>query len=460
MKKIIYLCLLPLLAGCEGFLELQPKSEASADNFYQTAKNFNTALMGAYGQLQQYPDMYIELVSYRSDELTFGAPTAGTQDRYNIDKFTDDPSNQILLDAWGDLYNGISRCNEIIERLPASEISEELKKQYDAEARFLRAYHYFNLVNFWGSVPLVLKPLTAAEALKIGRSPVGDVEASLESDLELAIEHLPTTFAGNDAGRATSGAARTLLSKIYLRQEKYTEAANTLRPLIPLGGTYSLLPDISQVFSVTNKSNSEVVFAVRFNKEVSDGGHPLWLTTNSADATLVPAGLLKAYETNDARRKLLAYARSGASTTYVMNKFMDVLSTATTRAGNDYILLRYADVLLMFAEASNEVGFTATGEALDALNRVRTRAGLEAYRNGELDNQQRFRDAVLLERRLEFPYEGHRYFDLIRSGTIKEEIQRYEEISVPDFRLLYPLPQSEIEKIGNPSIFSQNPGYN
>lgn len=460
MKKIFYLMILVLLASCKkGFLELEPQSETNASGFYKTAQDFGTAVAGAYASLQNYPNMYFELSSYRSDELTLGAPTAGTQDRYNIDKFNDDPSNQLLLEVWKNLYNGIARCNEVITRLPDAPVPENLKKQYDAEARFIRAYHYFNLVNFWGSVPLVLKPLTAAEATQAGKNSIAEIDATLESDLSIAIQNLPDEFTGTNTGRATSVAARTLLAKIQLRQKKYAAVKSTLQPLITAGGTYDLLPDISQVFSISNKNNKEIIFAVRFNKEVPGEGHPLWLTTNSATASQVPAGLLNAYQAGDSRRNLLLYGRSGTSTTYVMNKFADVLSVTNKTAENDFILLRYADVLLMYAEASNELAYASSGEALNALNRVHTRAGLTAYADGQLADQQSFREAIYLERRLEFPYEGHRYFDLIRTGAVKAEIKKYESIDVPDFRLIYPIPQSEIEKINNPSILSQNPGY-
>lgn len=460
MKKIYYLIILVMLTSCKkGFLELEPQSQANANGFYKTAQDFGTAVAGAYAQLQNYPNMYFELVSFRADELTLGAPTAGTQDRYNIDKFTDDPSNQILLEVWKNLYNGVARCNDIITRLPTASIPEDLKKQYDAEARFIRAYHYFNLSNFWGGVPLVTRPLTASEALLVGGSSIAEINATLEADLLIAIEKLPASFSGTNTGRATSVAARTLLAKIHLRQKKYTAVKATLQPLIAIGGTYDLLPVITQVFSNTNKNNKEIIFGIRFNKEVTGEGHPLWLTTNSATATQVPSHLLNAYQSTDSRKNLLLYARSGTSTTYVMNKFADVLSVTNRTAENDFILLRYADVLLMYAEAVNELAYASSGEAFEALNRVHTRAGLPAYPNSQLTDQQSFRDAILLERKLEFPYEGHRYFDLVRTGNLKSEIKKYELIDIKDFRQLYPIPQTEIEKINNQSIFSQNQGY-
>lgn len=462
MKNFLSIILLSLLlTSCKkGFLTLNPESEANAENYYKTSKDFNTALIGAYARFTDYPTMYFEMSSYRSDELSLGAPTAGTQDRYNIDKFADDPSNQILLNVWGNLYNGISRCNEIIARLPDASLADAERRQVEAEARFIRAYHYYHLVKFWGNVPLITQPVSPSESLKAGSVPAGQILSTMADDLRFAKENLPERFASQaDLGRATSGAATVLLAKVLMEQKNYAEVQRLLKPL--LTGRYKLLTDIAEVFKVTNKNNEEVIFSIRYNKEVPGAGHGLWLSTTSAKSSLVPPKLLAAYGANDRRRDLLLYSRSGSSNNFVPNKFMDVISATTQNAENDWILLRFSEVLLMYAEAVNELGYAASGDAFDCLNKVRQRSAVADpnFTSTRLPNQAAFRDAVQQEYKLELAYEGQRWLILTRTGKAASAIRQEENINLPTFRELFPIPQTEIEKIGNPSIMPQNPGY-
>lgn len=452
------------LIGCgRGFLDLEPKSEANAVNFYQTEDDFRSALVGAYRSFRAYPGMYFELSSFRSDESRLLAPTAGTQDRYDIDQFRDNPSNQLLLGVWRDLYRGIFICNEIIEQLEGSSISKDLNVQFQAEAKFIRAYHYYNLVNFWGSVPLVLKTLTPAESLKAGQASIEVIRQAIESDLLYAADenNLPLTFAAADQGRATSMAAKALLAKLYLTEHAFDKVVTTLETLVDQNGPYTLLETPRQVFAADNKGNSEVIFAVKYNKDFAGEGHGLWLSSASSSASQIPPNLFDAYATNDRRRELLSYVRSGTSgSNYVPLKFMDTFSTInSTQVGNDFILLRFADILLMFAEASNEQAYLANGKAFSALNRIRSRADVDEYSSSDLGNQTQFRDAVYRERRLELAYEGHRWFDLVRTQTAEPVLRDAEDIDIPDFRLVFPIPVSEIEKINDPAVLRQHSGY-
>ncbi len=463
MKNILILIIaLVTLVGCKkGFLDIAPESQANAENFYKTSSDYETGLVGAYEKLKAYPNMYLELSSYRSDELTLGAPTAGTQDRYNIDKFQDDASNQLLLGSWADLYNGINRCNQITTRIKEVSFAENLKNQYEAEAKFIRAYHYYNLVNLWGNVPLVLSVISPEEALKTGSTKANDILNTIADDLRFAVLNLPQAYPSNAIGRATKGAASTLLAKVLLMQKKYPEVITALEPVI---GKYSLQTNVSDVFDVNKKNNTEVIFSVRFNKEVVGAGHGLWLNTTSASSSLIPPAIIGAYEpTKDKRRDLLLQARSGTSNNYLPKKFLDVISTVTKNAGNDWVLLRYADVLLMYAEAKNEVGYEASGKAFEYLNAVRQRATLNStpvFTATTFPDQVTFREAVYKEYALELPYEGHRWFHLVRTGKAIATIQQTENVVVEPFRLVFPIPQSEIEKVGNPTIFPQNAGYN
>ncbi|MCE4566608.1 RagB/SusD family nutrient uptake outer membrane protein [Maribellus sp. CM-23] len=455
MKKIFIIIIIAIfsLNACEeGFLDLAPHDEANVGNFYKNANDFNTALIAAYAKLQSEVDIYFEMVEYRSDNIELSAPTAGTQDRYNLDKFQETSANGILLDAWAIYYNGILRCNEVISRLESKDFSA--KDQYDGEARFLRALTYFNLVRFFGKVPIILEPVSPEEALSIGRSEVSKVYESIEDDLLKAISQLPASYSGEDVGRATSGSAKALLGKVYLTQKKYSEAKSTLDQLL---GAYSLQNSVADVFSVTNKMNSEIIFAIRFNKEVIDEGHGDWFTISDVSISPITEVLKNAYDASDDRKNLIEYTQLGAA--FKLKKFYDESSATTKKVGNDYIILRYADVLLMYAEALNEIGYNASGDAFKYLNEVHERAGLSALTSTDLHDQTTFRNAILKERQLEFPFEGHRWFDLVRTGTAKSEMSK-NGIDVDEFRYIFPVPQTEIEKMNNKDIFDQNPGYN
>ena len=232
MKKIIYILgLVFLLTSCsKDFLEIEPVSDFNSEDFYKTEGEFNAALTGAYAKLQGQVSIYFELSEWRSDYLDLAAPTAGTQDRYDICKFQDNSANGLITSAWANYYNGILRCNVITDNLAGATLDESFKKQIEGEARFIRALTYFNMVRLWGDVPIILKQVTPDESLAIGRSPVADVYQVIESDLLFAKDNLKLT----NNGRATSGAAKALLGKVYLTQKKYSEAITLLSELIGL----------------------------------------------------------------------------------------------------------------------------------------------------------------------------------------------------------------------------------
>ena len=454
MKKLNYLIVLGLLftMSCsDDFVNLSPKDSLNSVDFYKTKDDFNAGVIAAYAKLQSQVSIYFELVEWRSDNLDLAAPTAGTQDRFNINKFQETPDNGIIQSSWENFYNGIFRTNVIIEQIGNANFDETLKKQYEAEARFLRALTYFNVVRIWGDAPIVLKTITVKESLQLGRSPVQEVYAVIEADLQFAAENLPSAQV---LGRATSGAAKALLGKVYLTQKRYPEAVAVLNEVV---GQYSLQPAIATVFDVTKKSNTEIIFSIRFNKEIVGEGHGSWFSVSDRTISPLTTKLVNSYSTTDNRKAMIDLVTTGNQ--FVPGKFFDTESTATRNFGNDYILLRYADVLLMLSEALNEQSFQSSGQAFDYLNQVRKRAGLENYTAISLPNQASFRTAILQERFLEFPLEGHRWFDLIRTNTAAREIKSGIGKDIQGYQLLYPVPQSEVEKINNLKIFYQNDGY-
>lgn len=439
----------------DSFFDLEPASSVTIDKVYKTASDYNVAVIGCYAKLQSQVNFYTECCEYRSDNLSLGAPTAGTQDRYDIDHFTEKPSNGILSSYWANFNNNVYRCNLLLDQIDGANFAENLKKQYKGEAMFIRALNYFNMYRIWGGVPATKHVVSAAEALKVARYSDEQMFDLIAGDLKEIVDnnYLPETYSSADMGRATSGAAKALLGKVYLTFHKWTEAKDILSQLI---GKYQLVSPIAQVFNVDNKNNNEIIFAVHFNKEIEGEGHSYWYNlTNASDDTNQTSSLLNTFPTGDTRKDLITYVQV-EKTVRLMNKFYDTKSPTFKTVGNDQILLRYADVLLMYAEALNEIQYDAS--ALKYLNAVRQRAGISNLTAKQLPTQEKFRKGILVERQREFPYEGQRWFDLVRMGFAKS-VMAENGIEIKDYQLLFPIPQQEIEKVGNKSILWQNPGY-
>lgn len=462
MKKILVLASLAtlLMTSCgDSFFDLEPASSVTIDKVYKTASDYNIAVIGCYAKLQSQVNFYTECCEYRSDNLSLGAPTAGTQDRYDIDHFTEKPSNGILSSYWANFNNNVYRCNLLLDQIDGANFAENLKKQYKGEAMFIRALNYFNMYRIWGGVPATKHVVSAAEALKVARYSDEQMFDLIAGDLKEIVDnnYLPETYSSADMGRATSGAAKALLGKVYLTFHKWTEAKDILSQLI---GKYQLVSPIAQVFNVDNKNNNEIIFAVHFNKEIEGEGHSYWYNlTNASDDTNQTSSLLNTFPTGDARKDLITYVQV-EKTVRLMNKFYDTKSPTFKTVGNDQILLRYADVLLMYAEALNEIQYDASegSLALKYLNAVRQRAGISNLTAKQLPSQEKFRKGILVERQREFPYEGQRWFDLVRMGFAKS-VMAENGVEIKDYQLLFPIPQQEIEKVGNKSILWQNPGY-
>lgn len=462
MKKILVLASLAtlLMTSCgDSFFDLEPASSVTIDKVYKTASDYNVAVIGCYAKLQSQVNFYTECCEYRSDNLSLGAPTAGTQDRYDIDHFTEKPSNGILSSYWANFNNNVYRCNLLLDQIDGANFAENLKKQYKGEAMFIRALNYFNMYRIWGGVPATKHVVSAAEALKVARYSDEQMFDLIAGDLKEIVDnnYLPETYSSADMGRATSGAAKALLGKVYLTFHKWTEAKDILSQLI---GKYQLVSPIAQVFNVDNKNNNEIIFAVHFNKEIEGEGHSFWYNlTNASDDTNQTSSLLNTFPTGDARKDLITYVQVEKNVR-LMNKFYDTKSPTFKTVGNDQILLRYADVLLMYAEALNEIQYDASegSLALKYLNAVRLRAGISNLTAKQLPTQEKFRKGILVERQREFPYEGQRWFDLVRMGFAKS-VMAENGVEIKDYQLLFPIPQQEIEKVGDKSILWQNPGY-
>ena len=454
------LILVLLLASCSNdFIELAPISESNAKNFYQTPDDFKAAIIATYSNLQsenqygskdtRFGGSFYALMEVRADIVTDGnASTGSGKVIVDIDKFNDNPLSGKIEGAWTSIFKTIFDANTIITRIENIDIEKSLKNQYLGEARFLRALSYFNAVRLWGDVPLIQTEITPQEAAKLSRNKVSEVyKTIIEADFKFAVQNLPVSFKGEE-GRATSGVAKAFLGKVYLTQQKWTEASTILQEVVQ-SNTYKLLSDVRKVFALDNELNNEIIFSVRFASGQNKVGH-LGFGTPQYD------GLVTLYNVLDPRLPLLD-AMENDNGTYPAKQFEDV----DDELGRDFPVLRYADVLLMLAEAMNEIGYQANADAFDYLNQVRNRdkssSGLE-YTNIDLPSQESFRNAVQNERVLELPFELHRWFDLLRTNNAIKVLGNVG-ITVKDYQLLYPIPQKEINVYNNPSQFPQNSGY-
>lgn len=464
--KINITCLFAALAlfcvSCtDSFFDLTPNNQVPKDNLYKTAQDFEIAVNGCYAKLQSQVNFYMECSEYRSDDLNLNAPTSGTQDRYDICHFQEKASNGILEDFWNSCDNEVYRCNLVLDKIDGANFDSSLKQQYKAEAMFLRAYTYFTMYRMWGGVPVARKVVSADEALTVKRATDDEMFNYIVGDLKEIIDQqmLPASFSGDNTGRITLGAVKALLGKVYLTFKKPDLAVSVLKDVI---GQYKLLENPQDIFNVDNKMNDEIIFAVRFNKTIEGEGHGYWYSiTNLTDDKNRTDTLENLYENGDKREQLIEYVKLPDVNVCLMNKFYDTQDPIMKTVGNDQILLRYADVLLMYSEALNDVTYdgSASSEALKYLNEVHIRAGLPPVTISQVPNQASFKHMLLKERQREFPYEGQRWFDLVRMGDAKNAIAVSKGIIIQDYQLLYPIPTSELERINNKDILWQNPGY-
>lgn len=459
-NKILLIGLLLLSTGlpsCKKFLEITPQSDPTNVAFYKNDADIKSAVTGCYAILQSnklYAGHYLTLMEARSDNVSDNNSGGSAGRDYNIDRFVAAADNLAVLEAWQNTYFAIDRCNTTLGHLDVV-ANANAKNQFEGELRFLRALNYFNLVRLWGDVPLVLKQITPDESYKLVRNKTTEVYAAIEADLIAAAGLLPETYTGADIGRATKGAAKSLLGKVYLTEKKYSSAVTVLNEVIT-SNTFQLLPNETEVFDVANKMNKEMVFVIRYNKTVVGEGHGVLTYVNQP---VFDPLLLSSYESTDTRRDLLNVTTVNGSTKPI-KKYADVLDPTTNTVGNDWPVLRYADVLLMYAEALNEVGYSSdiTGPAFVNLNKIRTRAKASTYTAAQLSDQGSFRTAILKERRLEFVMENQRWFDLIRTNTAIDAM-KLVNLNIQNWQYIYPVPLTEVNIMNNPSGFPQNPNY-
>ncbi len=468
----------------EEFINEEAPFSIDSENYFNSEKDYYNALVAAYDMLHSsYVNVLLGEIA--SDNTLSGGESATDVIGFQqVDEMSHTSVNSNVKNVWDWMFAGVQRCNYILEFKDKTDFNG--KNQIIAETRFLRAYYHFELVKWFGGIPLKGDMrFKLGDEKTIPRSSVSDVYASIETDLLYAINNLSVN--APQVGRATKGAAQALLGKIYLYQNKYQQAANVLDNVIN-DGNYSLVSDYATIFENNNENNAESVFEIQytdtqgagfeclqcsegnvavgfngirnFNGPLFDSGYSFNVPTSEA---------YNSYESGDERRDvaildIVAFAAANNATygqgykhtgyfnrKYLPRKGDSNIGDQNLTNPNNYRSIRYADVLLMAAEAYNR-GNIDDGRARLYLNQVRRRAFGDTNHDVNATGAA-LTDAIWAERRVELMGEGHRFFDLVRIGKAAGTIPGF----TPNKNEVFPLPIEEIQfSAGN---WSQNQGY-
>jgi starch-binding outer membrane protein, SusD/RagB family len=482
IKIIIALLLVvSVLPACKKLLDRKPISTLTEENFYRNTKEVEDGVIGAYAALRPvYNGDYI-LAGLRSDD-SYISESEG--DINQIDGFAETPTNSYVANYWQNSYFAIKQCNTVLKYL--GNVTDATKKNYfEGEVKFIRAHLYFNLVRLFGDVPLVLSDVSYNDPVAMRRIGKDTVYNQVIADFQAAIAKLPAQWGQSEVARVNAYAAKGMLAKVYLTLKKYPEAKALLVDLYTNPGPYILQPSFKNIFGINNEMNSEIMYAVRFKSASNNMGNTFTYDMDKLSGSVgfrsasdLRGGTL--FPTSDTIRRnqtWIQYANSSGSISwYCIGKYQDPNSLKND-GGADFIVLRYADVILMLAEVLNEMDGTTPLTAADAtnpnsrlylLNLTRKRANpaatnlVYAYNASAINSQANFRTAIKNERRREFAQEDQRWYDLLRwNDAVTAMNAHFTSRAIPtvvqQYQALYPIPQREIDVSGH--ILVQNPGY-
>ncbi|MBE7169092.1 MAG: RagB/SusD family nutrient uptake outer membrane protein [Williamsia sp.] len=454
--------------GCKkSFLELAPLSNANANNFYKTTADFDIAVAAAYNSL--YTIYAPEgSVSYASEQMSDNAIVyniSGIEtDKWAFKDYNLRPANTMVYQFWQEYYKSLFNINIVLDKIEGASLGTAYKEGVKAEMSFLRSLYYFNMVRLWGDVPLVLTPLNAEDSYKVLRSPQADVYAQIIKDLQYAVDKLQVNSQVTQKGKATKGAAQTLLGKVLLTRGDKTGAAAALQAVYT-SSEYGLLPTYAALWGPSVKNTKESIFEIQYIGGTSSNPYSRYYqiffpNTNiysfyGGGMNQVTDDLWNEYEANDGRRDLSVATGYQNGSTFVSQKYPKkwtdasaVIQGGAVYGSNNFMVLRYADLLLMLTEATGDASY---------LNQVRTRAGMPAWGTAGYPTAKypTLDLAIEHERRVELALEFHRWFDLKRTGRALPVLAAKGK-AVTEPKLLLPIP--EIVRSQNP-VVTQNTGY-
>lgn len=492
MKKLSLLLLIIIFVSCKkDFLTIYPENALNEGNFYNTEKEYILLANGCYLGMRNYEkEQHWVMAELTSDNGSFqynnvsGEPSKGIMDQLLF------ASNNIVYTGfWNFSYSGITNCNKLLSEIDREGVSwskQSYKERCAGEALFLRSLYYFNLVRQFGGVPLVLQPVTAVEAVGIKRSTEEEVYMQIVADLKEAAKHFAAATDVEENGRANLGAANALLGKVYLTTHKYAEAETILKSVID-SKKYDLLSNYADVFNPSKKDYKETIFAIQYSENSTELANRFifWFApwnsagavTKRANISIINGGwnqptddLINAFEAGDKRKAVSIGIYNGKDWDGVVRaipycaKYFPPVSAPDDRCGDNLPVIRYADVLLMYAEVLNELG--RTSEALPFVQLVRNRAGLTNVLAGY--SKETLADLIAKERQVEFCFENQRWYDLKRTGKTlavmaahgaREKAKRTYLFStafqLAEYKLLAPLPETQVVI----NKLQQNPGY-
>ena len=511
MKKIFFIATITafiLTSSCSKDLNQVPISAGTTETFYKTPSDFIQGINAVYNGLRGasnasgYPDRLLNLSEIRSDNI-YGVSVT-VRDWDPINNFSPGIAPNVYVEeAWSTDFNGIFRANTLLDQINKNGVnigSTTLATRLQAEASFLRAFFYFDLVRYYGKLPIIDHPVAATEAVAIPRSTVADVYKFIITDLQYAIANLPTSYTGVDIGRATKYAAEATLALVYMTRSgptyniegpglglsEWATALPLLQDIITNGG-FVFNPNYANIFSYANQSpsaagNKEAIFDVMYIAGASPslGATFVWglapntyftslnIPNSNGSLEIIPVSndLVNSYDAGDVRKAATIYTAgyttaAGTETRPFFKKYLDVTKApAASRFdwGENFIAIRYTDILMLKAECILH-GAPGTQTDVDAIvNQVRTRAGIPPLTNVTLAQ-------LFTERRKEFADEGSRWFDLQRSGNLltimnawiaAEDTQKRINAVTANY-VIYPVPQTQLDAA--PGLYIQNPGY-
>ena len=475
--KILGVVMLFISMSCNDLMIETPESFFVEENSFNTEKDATSAINGVYDRLRTIYNMnIINLSDVNGEELEVNPFDVNARE---LDKNLYTSANSIFDGFYTNSYLLINRANRVIVNVPKIAMNTALRDQVLGEAKFLRALAYFNLVRAFGDVPLITTPTSDVVNVEIQRDNSDKIYNQIIQDLKEAETVLPLKYTTvSEIGRATSGAAKSILAKVYLTRKDYTNAAAKAKEVID-SKAYSLAVAYKDVFPPEKKNGTEHIFSVQYSCVLNTYGSPMaqafamvftYPVQQAGGFHYVTPLHVNTYMSGDIRKDINvvtegknpqtgAIIKPGSDQGPASNKYWDPLACGLGQARNNFMVIRYADLILMYAEALNELS-GPTVDAYSAINQIRSRArGGVNITTGPQDlkglSKEQFRDAVLQERGWELCFEGHRRWDLIRTGKYIATLSK-ANIPVAEKNLLYPIPQNEIDV--NPAL-KQNPGY-